>query len=298
MISKQYISRLCLLYILITIISWVIYGMSNYYKKLVKNDDCNYDVSDLGDGSLVFHSFSIIMLTFITLNLIIACTSFEEITERNFNEILCKTKSATFVSYKLYFACGTISFYEWIKEIEYGECKTEISRNYSTFGKIFYLWSFFASTSIISYILLKNFMILLYNLLKDANLLTIFSEIRTKIKKSEINKEIQTDMMILIPLLEKKESISLKCMICLENPIEVLFDCSHSCLCNSCYKQLEKKECPYCRKEIMSIKTIFLCGEKIEERINLPNTPIRSNDLVIDNVDVIECNRNIEREIT
>ena len=280
MISLQYISRLCLIYLLITLISWLIFIVNNYYKTPVKNEDCHYKANDLGDATLVFHGFSVVILTFITFNIIIAWGSFQDLSEGNLIEIIDKTKIGTLVCHLLYFVSSVFFFYEWMIEIKEGECKTESSITYSTFGKIFYLWAFFGTTLIISYFLIKNFLILIFSLVKDANIFLICKGTK-QIKNSGNNKEIQTDTIVLIPLIEKKENIILKCMICIENPVDLIFDCNHSCMCSSCYKHLEKKECPYCRKKITNIKTIFLCGEKIEEKIeekiNLPNIPLENN---------------------
>lgn len=280
MVTLQYLSRICLIYLLVTIISSVIFGANNYFKRDIKNGDCNYKTSDLGDASLVFHGFSVIILTIITFNIIIAWTSFEELTERNLNEIIIKSKNGALFCYILYFGSSIIFFYEWMIEIQEGECNTEPARIYSIFGKIFYLWCFFGNTTIISYFIIKNFLKLIFSLLKDANLFSICKEIKNR-KISGNNKEIQTELMVLIPMIENKEKISLNCMICLESPIELLFDCNHSCTCNNCYKKLDKKECPYCRKKITNIKTIFLCGENLEKeenKINLPNTPLVTNN--------------------
>ena len=51
------------------------------------------------------------------------------------------------------------------------------------------------------------------------------------------------------------------CKVCLTNRInQVVFPCSHACLCDQCFKILPSpKLCPVCRKPILQIIGFTLC---------------------------------------
>lgn len=52
---------------------------------------------------------------------------------------------------------------------------------------------------------------------------------------------------------------SFKCVICIENPKNIIFvPCYHMALCSTCYDKLEKKSCPVCRKRINDTVKIFI----------------------------------------
>jgi uncharacterized protein YxjI len=45
-----------------------------------------------------------------------------------------------------------------------------------------------------------------------------------------------------------------ECVICFENnPNQIFLPCAHQCICLDCYKQLVKKCCPLCRRDIIKI---------------------------------------------
>ena len=48
------------------------------------------------------------------------------------------------------------------------------------------------------------------------------------------------------------EELDRECIICMENDIEIVLQCSHA-FCKGCYIQWQEmnKECPYCRSPIM-----------------------------------------------
>ena len=59
----------------------------------------------------------------------------------------------------------------------------------------------------------------------------------------------------------KSSNLNKECIICVNNPIEIIFiPCKHRCLCKECYNECKKKNdviiqnCPICRKQILSIK--------------------------------------------
>ena len=48
----------------------------------------------------------------------------------------------------------------------------------------------------------------------------------------------------------------MKCIICLENQIEYLFNCGHAVTCRNCYNQIPvPKLCPLCRIPITNLYT-------------------------------------------
>jgi hypothetical protein len=50
-----------------------------------------------------------------------------------------------------------------------------------------------------------------------------------------------------------------KCIICIENPKNVIFKpCLHMSMCKNCYASLPKQECPICKRPIKSLVTLFL----------------------------------------
>lgn len=52
---------------------------------------------------------------------------------------------------------------------------------------------------------------------------------------------------------------SFKCIICIDNPKNIIFTpCYHMALCKTCFDHLEKKICPICRKGINDIVKIFI----------------------------------------
>ena len=58
---------------------------------------------------------------------------------------------------------------------------------------------------------------------------------------------------------DKRTDLNKICIICLKNPIKIIFfPCKHRCLCKECYNDFKEKSaaqnCPICRKLIFSIK--------------------------------------------
>lgn len=50
-----------------------------------------------------------------------------------------------------------------------------------------------------------------------------------------------------------------KCIICIENPKNVIFKpCLHMAVCKRCYGSLPKQECPICKRQIKNVVSVFL----------------------------------------
>ena len=45
----------------------------------------------------------------------------------------------------------------------------------------------------------------------------------------------------------------IKCSVCLEKQVEILFDCGHAVTCRECFDELPLPKCPICRQNITQI---------------------------------------------
>lgn len=60
------------------------------------------------------------------------------------------------------------------------------------------------------------------------------------------------------PAKEEEDPSSSTCVICLENPQDMLIlECGHLCLCSTCAAEPKLKDCPMCRKPISRLVKVF-----------------------------------------
>mmetsp|Transcript_6325 Transcript_6325/g.5557 ORF Transcript_6325/g.5557 Transcript_6325/m.5557 type:complete len:258 (+) Transcript_6325:10-783(+) len=53
---------------------------------------------------------------------------------------------------------------------------------------------------------------------------------------------------------------SLICSICMENTVNIILNCGHLTMCDSCSQKITKRRCPICREDITEIKQIYFAA--------------------------------------
>ena len=80
--------------------------------------------------------------------------------------------------------------------------------------------------------------------------------VEDKIKAEENNQKVDS-IFVPEPEIEDKKTEQKLCVVCMDNPQEVIFlECGHLCCCKVCSEQLHR-ECPICRQYITRIIPVF-----------------------------------------
>ena len=274
MYNKQYLSRYILVLLFIFLFVFSIDILLSHYLNKVSNSDCSVDIFSYVVSIVIFQYISCFILLTNILRAINLFCDYNQYNCQNFFQYDVGPFEGSSYTF-LFFSTIPSQILLFKSDIMNGSsttCKTEDAELLFRFSVYPFIWIPFVFYVYLSIFIIKNFLILLFNLIKEANIcnscinFSKFIILKLKFSRTKVipippnEKEVQTENQISIPIASLKNEIKpFICIICMVNNIDIILEpCNHICMCMECFKKLIKKCCPCCNKDIIVQKQIYL----------------------------------------
>jgi len=275
MLTKQIVSRHVIFLLLLNTVFWTHVLFLLNVKDDVKKDDCSFNPSEFFNALIILEIIGNVALT---ISFLLTCSlllNFDEHQEIDKDNLTTTIQFFEMLTFTIYFVCSIISNVLFFKadylKGNFSTCSTIDSETIFRFFTFSFAWLLFIMYFYLAFVIVYVFFKTIWIAFKESNLfnceslkfLICFSRCKRVtpiiiLKSNE--KNIQTENEIFIPIASIKNEIKpFVCLICMNNMIDVIIKpCYHICICNDCYKQLGKKNCPCCNVQIRKIKNIYI----------------------------------------